>query len=106
MILFPELLPLTPAAGGAYLHIKVTPKAAQRRWGGLYAQGSVSMLKVFVKEPPEKGRANEAVMACLSEDLGIPKSRLKLVHGHTGKCKKIFIEGAWEEIAHMIQKIL
>jgi nitroreductase len=39
-------------------------------------------LKVRVKAPPEKGRANEAVVALLAERLRIDASSIVVVSGH------------------------
>lgn len=44
---------------------------------------------VAVKEAPEKGKANSAIIKTLADFLGVPQSRLSLVSGHTGK-KKVF----------------
>ncbi|OGY07044.1 MAG: hypothetical protein A2694_02185 [Candidatus Blackburnbacteria bacterium RIFCSPHIGHO2_01_FULL_40_17] len=44
---------------------------------------------VAVKEPPEKGRANEAVLKSLSKFLNIPVSSINFVSGQTSR-QKIF----------------
>ncbi|OFZ29517.1 MAG: hypothetical protein A2622_07255 [Bdellovibrionales bacterium RIFCSPHIGHO2_01_FULL_40_29] len=51
------------------------------------ADGSYIM-KVNV--PPIEGRANERVIEILSQELKIPKSRIKLVTGHKSK-RKVFL---------------
>lgn len=45
--------------------------------------------KVHVQAPPVEGKANEAVIAALSEYFKIRKSVITLMHGTSGK-KKIF----------------
>ncbi|HAH08282.1 MAG TPA: hypothetical protein DCM05_17440 [Elusimicrobia bacterium] len=37
--------------------------------------------EVWVKAPPEEGRANAAVLALLGHELGIPPGRIRLVKG-------------------------
>ena len=46
---------------------------------------------IDVKEPAENGRANEAVLKRLAEQLGIPKGRLWIVKGAGGSSKIIKI---------------
>lgn len=48
--------------------------------------------KVFVKERPERGKANEAIIRVLSEYFNSPKSKLKIVSGFKSREKIIEIE--------------
>jgi uncharacterized protein len=48
--------------------------------------------EVWVREAPEKGKANHAVIKALSEHLGVPRSRLTISSGHTSRNKIIEIE--------------
>ncbi|MBI3312913.1 MAG: DUF167 domain-containing protein [Candidatus Omnitrophica bacterium] len=47
--------------------------------------------RVWVKAPPDKGRANQAVIEVLSEYLDIPKSRFALLRGASSKSKVLEI---------------
>ncbi len=51
------------------------------------------MLKVKVKAPPEKGRANEAVVALLAERLRIDDSSIAMVSGHGSPAKVVDVDG-------------
>lgn len=42
---------------------------------------------VRVRVPPTEGKANERIRELLADHLGLPKSRIELVHGHKGKLK-------------------
>lgn len=44
-----------------------------------------------VKAPPVEGRANEAVVALLSDHFDVPKSRISIVRGHKSRIKLIDI---------------
>ncbi len=44
-------------------------------------------LKVWIKKPPEKGLANEALIALLAEYFDISKSQIKIIKGHTSRKK-------------------
>jgi uncharacterized protein (TIGR00251 family) len=48
-------------------------------------------LKVHVNAPPQEGRANERVVEILAKHFKIPKSRIVVVHGATGRQKVIKI---------------
>ena len=54
-------------------------------------------LKVKVKAPPEKGRANEAVVALLAERLGLDASSITVVSGHGSPTKIVAVEGMDDE---------
>lgn len=53
--------------------------------------------KVCVTAPPEKGRANTAVLEALASSLGIPVSRLRLVRGTASRIKIVTVEGITAE---------
>lgn len=48
---------------------------------------------VKVREVPEKGRANKAIIKLLSEYFKIPQQKVKIVSGVTSKIKIIEISG-------------
>ncbi len=79
------LPPLSAVLGpGGTIAVEVTPRAGRAR---VVAEGGV--LKVFVTEAPEKGRATEAVRAALARAFGLAKSDLELVRGAASR-RKVF----------------
>jgi uncharacterized protein (TIGR00251 family) len=48
-------------------------------------------LKVRVRQPPEKGRANAAIEALLAKALGLPKSSVSVEKGETQRIKTVRI---------------
>jgi uncharacterized protein YggU (UPF0235/DUF167 family) len=48
---------------------------------------------VAVKEPPEKNKANKAVIRALSEYLKIAQQNIRIIIGHRSKQKIINIQG-------------
>jgi uncharacterized protein len=44
---------------------------------------------VSVCAPPKKGKANQAVIALLAKHFFVPKSKIKILHGHAAKIKLI-----------------
>ena len=49
--------------------------------------------KIRVREPPERGRANEAVVELLAGTLAVPKSDVRLVAGHGTRDKLVELTG-------------
>jgi uncharacterized protein (TIGR00251 family) len=52
------------------------------------------MLRVAVTAVPEKGKANRAIIALLSETLRVPKSAIELLSGETSPQKRFLLLGA------------
>jgi uncharacterized protein (TIGR00251 family) len=71
------------------LNLKVVPGSSRDEIVGWLGDS----LKVKVKAPPEKGRANEAVVALLAERLGIDTSSIAVVSGHSSPAKVVEVDG-------------
>jgi uncharacterized protein (TIGR00251 family) len=52
--------------------------------------------KVRVTAPPERGRANDAVVDLLSATFGVPRASVTLVSGHGGRDKIVELAGITE----------
>ena len=50
-------------------------------------------LKVRVAAPPEQGRANDALVKLLSDQLGVPAASVTVVGGATSRSKQLRITG-------------
>src|ERR1041384_6660302 len=59
--------------------------------------------KVRVAEPPEDGRANEAVLRLLADTLDVPRSSVSLVSGHASRDKIIALAGVEQAQAEHLQ---
>jgi len=64
---------------------KVKPKAKKEE----VIKISGTNYKVSVKEPPEKGRANRAVLKALADYFATSQSNIKIISGSTSKLKII-----------------
>lgn len=71
------------------LQVKVSPKAS-RNAVGVWKDG---VLKLSVTAVPEKGKANVAVIALLSDWLRLPKSSIEVVRGQTATTKQLRLSG-------------
>jgi uncharacterized protein (TIGR00251 family) len=73
----------------ARLEIRVQPRSSRNE----VVVSEEGRVRVRVTAPPEGGKANKAVIALLSDALGVAKSDIALVKGHTGRDKTLVIEG-------------
>ena len=48
---------------------------------------------MHVSAPPERGKANEALVALLATTLGIPRSRIEIVAGRASRKKTVEVHG-------------
>ena len=71
------------------LKLRVSPSA--RRPGVFGRHGAA--WKVRVSEPPEDGRANEAVLRLLAEALDVLSRDVKVVSGHWSREKTVVLNG-------------
>ena len=71
----------------ARLNVKVVPGSSRDQIVGWLGDA----LKIKVMAPPEKGRANEAVVELLSTKLGITTDDIEVVSGHSSPSKVIAI---------------
>ncbi len=69
------------------IFVKVKPKSKAEK----VVEVDSSHYIIHVNEPPEKGKANDAVIKCLSNHLDIPKSRIIIISGHTSRQKLVQI---------------
>ncbi len=83
------------------IQIKVVPSSSKDAVVGWLGKS----LKVKVQAPPEKGKANAAVIELLANYLEIDKSQLEITSGHTSSTKVLLIYG-WqdEQIASALRK--
>jgi len=75
------------------LKLRVQPKASRNQVDG-FEDGT---LRLRVTAPPTEGKANAGVIALLSKTLGISKSRLEIIRGHSSRDKVVFIQTLTEQ---------
>ncbi len=94
-------------AEGLRLFVRVAPKAGR---SGLVrierdAAGD-ARLRVAVAEPPDRGRANAALVKLLAKILGLPKSRIRIMAGETARTKTLLVEGDATVLARRLEEEL
>jgi uncharacterized protein len=73
----------------ARLSVTVSPGAARSELVGRHGDG----WKARIAAPPERGRANQALVELLTEALGVPRSAVRVVAGKTAKAKVVEVDG-------------
>lgn len=71
------------------LKVKVVPGSSRNQIVGWLGDA----LKIKVSAPPEKGKANEAVMDLIANELGINSDDIEIESGHSSPSKIVAIEG-------------
>jgi uncharacterized protein (TIGR00251 family) len=82
---------------GAALAVRVTPRANQNEIVEITGDGTV---KVRLTAPPVNGKANEALIEFLAEVLEVPRSKIEIVAGATGRDKLVSILDLDVETVH------
>ena len=77
----------------ASIKVRVQPRASNNQVIG-YRE---DVLRLRVTAPPEGGKANDAVVSLLAEKLGIGKSRVKIVRGHSSREKVVMVASLAQE---------
>jgi uncharacterized protein (TIGR00251 family) len=87
-------------AEGCILPVRAQPGA--RKTGVLGEQAGA--LKVAVTAPPEDGRANKALLEVLRVTLGLKRSQVELLSGHTSRDKRVLIRGVTK--AELVEQVV
>jgi len=82
-------LRLEAAGSGLRMQVRVSPGARKEALLGLYGH----VLKVAVRAPPERGRANRALIDLLARALEVPRRTLRVVAGETSRDKTLLVSG-------------
>ena len=76
-------------ADGCTLSVRIRPGARKNGVTGVHADA----VKIALTVPPVDGKANETLIAFLAEALRLPRARMSLVSGSTGRSKVLRLTG-------------
>ena len=76
-------------AGGVVLRVRAQPGARRNGVTGV-REGE---LCVAVTAPPDRGRANDAIVKVLAKTLGVARGRVKILSGETNRHKRLVVDG-------------
>ena len=87
--------PVEKVEDGVTVRVRVAPKAARDRIVGLAAEpDGKPVLKVGVTAPPERGKANDAVIKLLAKSWRMPKTAISVRRGASDRRKLLHVAGA------------
>ncbi len=86
---------------GAAIAVRVTPRASRNQIVGMLNDGTI---KIHLASDPSDDLANVELVDYLAEVLGVPKARLEIVAGESGRDKLVSILDMDVETAH--QRVL
>lgn len=72
---------------GWLLTLHIQPGAKKSEVVGLHGDA----LKVRIASPPVDGKANEALVTFIADQLGLPKRAVQLVKGDTSRAKTVLV---------------
>jgi len=93
------MLDLEQLENGVILPVRAHAGARRNSILGIRA----GALRVAVTAAPEKGKANQAIIALLSKTLGVSKSSIEIVSGETSSQKRLLVRNI--EIGRVRQMI-
>ena len=81
--------PVETTRDGVRIRLHIQPRAARTELAGVFGDA----LKVRLKSPPVDGAANDELVRFLAETLGVPRTGVELVSGHSGRRKTVRVAG-------------
>ena len=86
--------------GTYFIKIKVKTNSKLNR---IYQDGDT--VRVDINSPPVKGKANNAIIKLFSKTIGIPKSSISIMRGHTSHTKIFLVKAPEMTIQQIIDKL-
>jgi len=86
------------------LTVRLTPNGGRDAMDGwVTGADGEGHLKARVSDPPDKGKANKALIVLVAKAAGVAKSAVSLVSGDTQRKKILRIEGDPEDIVSRLE---
>jgi len=73
--------------------VRITVRVTPRSGRDVIEAGAGGVLSVKVTAPPDDGKANAAVCKVVAHALGVPKTAVAVVRGHTARTKTLEVAG-------------
>ena len=87
--------------------MRASPGAAKNQVTGIWlGEAEGARLAIKVTAPPDKGKANAAIIALMSKSLGLPKSSVSIIAGETSRLKTLALSGDEAKIVAAIQSLI
>ena len=76
--------------GAVTIAVKVVPRASKNQIVGIEGDA----VKIRLNAPPVEGKANNALIAFLADALGVHRTQIEIITGHTSRRKIVRVRGA------------
>ncbi len=86
-------------ADGVVFIAKIVPGSSRTAVAGTLED----MIKIRVAAPPEKGKANQCLVAFLAKQLGVKKNAIEILAGQTNPVKQVRVAGV--SAATLLEKL-
>ena len=94
----------TQTRDGLLLSVRLTPKSSRDQIDNLESRDDgQAYIKARVRAAPEDGKANEALIRLLADNLGLGRSAISLTSGGTSRLKILKIVGEPAELEIRLQ---
>lgn len=87
---------------GTLLRLAVVPNARKTAADGLHD----GALRVRLAAPPVDGKANDALVAWLAGELGLPRRAVRLARGETARRKTVEIDAPPDAVGDWVARLL
>lgn len=91
---------LNKRQGRTWINLKVVPGARKPRVAGLHGD----RLKLAVSAPPERGKANDAVLELLRDFFSLQKHQIEIVQGEFQPLKTVAVDMTPDSILQCLRK--
>ncbi|MEJ5300080.1 MAG: DUF167 domain-containing protein [Thermodesulforhabdaceae bacterium] len=81
---------ITLTHNGFFLDVLIQPRSSRDELAGIHD----NCLKIRLTAPPVDGAANKACIEFIAKILGVSRSRITIVSGHSSRKKRLFVEVA------------
>jgi hypothetical protein len=79
------------------IEVRVQPRAARSELAGRHGE----RLRIRLQAPPVDGRANAALVEFIADAFGLPRARVVIEHGLTGRDKRLRLRDAPPVAPHL-----
>lgn len=87
--------------------VRLQPGASQSRIdGAVVLDDGTRVLRVRVSAPPEKGKANQALIKLLARTWGVPKSSIEIRSGQSERRKTLLFCGSDKSLLTFLEQWL
>ena len=95
------MLDIQTTVDGLVFKVYVQPKSSRNQISGLHGDA----IKIRITSPPVAGAANKACIRFLAKQLGLSRSCLEIISGHTSRTKRLLIKVPLEDQIDLQERI-